>query len=70
MLKKILAPLMAFLSLLLGLMSTARAALPEGVGTAITGAQTDGLAAIGLLAGAGAAIYIIYRVLKRLGVVA
>jgi Inovirus Coat protein B len=47
--------------------SSAHAALPAGVDTAITAAQTDGLTAVGLLAVLGAAVFIIYKILKRLG---
>lgn len=48
--------------------SSAQAALPEGVGTAITAAQTDGLSAVGLLAAMGAAVFLIHKVLKKLGI--
>lgn len=52
----------------LALVGQAQAALPEGVSTGITGAQTDGLVVIGLLAAAGAAVFIIHKLLKRFGV--
>lgn len=48
---------------------TVHAALPEGVSTGIAAAQTDGLAAVGLLAGFGVAVFLIYKVLKRLGII-
>jgi uncharacterized membrane protein len=44
------------------------AALPEAVPTAITASQTDGTTLIGLLAAAGAAVFIIAKVLRRFGV--
>lgn len=44
------------------------AALPTGVDTAITSATTDGTTLIGLLAAAGAAVYLIAKLLKRFGV--
>jgi hypothetical protein len=44
------------------------AALDAGVTTAITGAQTDGATLIGALAAAGAAVFIIHKLLKRFGV--
>lgn len=53
----------------LSLVSTAHAALPEGIATAITAAQTDGLSAVGLLAAMGAAVFLIYKVLKKLGII-
>jgi hypothetical protein len=46
----------------------ANAALPEAVGTAITAAQTDGVAAVGLLAAMGAAVFLIKKVLSKLGI--
>lgn len=52
----------------LALASQAHAALPTGVDTAITGASTDGTTLIGLLAAAGAAVFLIGKVLKRFGV--
>lgn len=51
----------------LTLATSAHAALPEGVGTAITGAQTDGVTAVGLLAAMGAAVFLIKKVLNKLG---
>ncbi|MCH8180604.1 MAG: hypothetical protein IIA02_12600 [Proteobacteria bacterium] len=58
---------------LLAIASTATgtvfAALPEGIATAITTAQTDGLSAVGLLAAMGAAVFLIYKVLKKLGII-
>lgn len=47
---------------------SAMAALPEAVPTAITATTTDGTTLIGLLAAAGAAIFIIAKVLKRFGI--
>lgn len=54
----------------LTLATSAHAALPEGIATAITGAQTDGLQAVGLLAAMGAAVFLIRAVLKKLGIIA
>jgi hypothetical protein len=68
--KKFLAPLFAVLAMLFGLVAQAQAALPAGVSTAIDGASTDGSTAVGLLAAAGAVVFIIYRVLKRFGIIA
>lgn len=47
---------------------SAHAALPAGVETAVTTAQTDGLSAVGLLAAMGAAIFLIKKVLTKLGI--
>lgn len=44
------------------------AALPTGVDTAITGASTDGVTLVGLMAAAGAAVYLIHKLLKRFGI--
>lgn len=52
----------------LTLATSANAALPEGVATAITGAQTDGITAVGLLAAMGAAVFLIKKVLSKLGI--
>lgn len=52
----------------LSFVASAHAALPEAVSTAVTSAQTDGATLIGLLAAAGAAVFIIAKVLKRFGV--
>jgi hypothetical protein len=45
----------------------AHAALPAGVDTAITAVETDGIALVGLVAAAGAAVYLIAKVLARFG---
>lgn len=52
----------------LSFVASAHAELPAAVGTAITASQTDGGTLIGLLAAAGAAVFIIAKVLKRFGV--
>lgn len=44
------------------------AAVDAGITGAITAAQTDGLVVIGALAAAGAAVFIIHKLLKRFGV--
>lgn len=54
----------------LALATSAHAALPAGIDTAITTAQTDGLTAVGLLAAMGAAVFLIRAVLKKLGIIA
>jgi len=48
--------------------SAALAELPTAVGTSVTAAQTDGGTLIGMLAAAGAAVFIISKILKRFGV--
>lgn len=48
--------------------ASAHAELPAAVGTAITAAQTDGIAAVGLLAAMGAAVFLIKKVLSKLGI--
>lgn len=53
---------------LMSSVGAALAALPEAVPTAITVSTTDGTTLIGLLAAAGAAIFIIAKVLRRFGV--
>jgi len=52
----------------LAFVSTAHAALPAGVETSITTAQTDGVTLVGLLAAMGAAIFLIKKVLNKLGI--
>lgn len=52
----------------LTLATAANAALPEGVATSITAAQTDGITAVGLLAAMGAAVFLIKKVLSKLGI--
>jgi hypothetical protein len=46
----------------------AHAALPTGVDTAVTGAGTDGGTLIGLLAAAGAGVFLIGKVLRKFGI--
>ncbi|RSY39787.1 hypothetical protein DAH74_23750 [Sphingomonas koreensis] len=46
---------------------SARAALPSGVDTAITAAQTDMLAAIGLVIGAMVAVWGLLKLASKLG---
>ena len=48
--------------------TAAMAELPAAVGTSITAASTDGGTLIGLLAAAGAAVFIIAKILRRFGV--
>ena len=47
---------------------TAMADVPAGVTTAITGAQTDGTTIVTALAAAGAAVFLIAKVLRKFGV--
>lgn len=53
---------------LLSVVASAHAELPAAVGTSITAAQTDGGTLIGMLAAAGAAVFIIAKILRRFGV--
>lgn len=59
----------AFLAMMLGASQSAFAALPAAVGTAATTATTDGLEAVGILAGFGAGVFLIVVVLRRLGII-
>jgi len=52
----------------LALSGAAHAALPPGVETSITAAQTDGLQLVGLLAAMGAAIFLIAKVLRKFNI--
>lgn len=45
----------------------AHAELPAGVATAIDAAEADGLTLVGLMAAAGAAVWLISKVLARFG---
>jgi len=56
-----------FIAFLMALGQSAYAALPTGVDTAISGVSTDGVTLVGLIAVAGAAVYLIARVLSRFG---
>lgn len=59
-----IAALVAALTLFTG---SAHAALPEGVGAAITAAQTDMLSAIGLVIGAMVAVWGLLKLASKLG---
>jgi hypothetical protein len=50
------------------LVGTAYAALPAGVDTSITAAGADGVTLVGLLAAAGAAVFLINKVLSKFGI--
>jgi hypothetical protein len=52
----------------LALVGPAHAALDAGITAAVTGAGTDGATLVGLLAAAGAACFLIYKLLKKFGV--
>lgn len=47
--------------------TASHAALPEGVGAAITEYQTDALAAIGLIMAAGVAVWGLMKLASKLG---
>jgi len=46
---------------------SAMAALPAGVETSATSAGTDGTTLLGILAGVGASVFIIARLLRKFG---
>ena len=46
----------------------ANAAVDAAITTAVTGAQADGVTLVGALAAAGAAVFIIHKLLKRFGI--
>lgn len=46
----------------------AQAAVPTEVSTAITGTGTDGSTVVGLMAAAGAAVFLLSKILKKFGV--
>lgn len=46
----------------------AHAELPTGVSTAITSGGQDGGTLMGLLAAAGAALYIVWKILRKAGI--
>lgn len=46
----------------------AMAAVPAGVETAITGASADGVDLVEALAVAGAAVFLLHKLLKRFGI--
>lgn len=56
------------LSALVFLVAEAQAALPAGVNGAITDGGADGGTLMGLLAGAGAALYIVWKILRKAGI--
>lgn len=53
--------------LILAAATQVHAALPTGISTAITAVETDGVTLVGLIAAAGAAVYLIAKVLGRFG---
>jgi hypothetical protein len=57
----------AFVGALSALAASAHAALPEAVSTAITGYQTDALAAIGLVMAAGVTIWGLMKLASKMG---
>lgn len=67
MFKRVQMLFLAFMSLLFGLFQQAHAELPAAVGTAITAAQTDMLAAIGLVIGAMVAVWGLLKLASKLG---
>lgn len=63
-----LAPILAAVASTVALVGQAHAELPTGVATSVTAAQADGVALLGILAAAGAAVFLIGKVLRRFGV--
>jgi len=53
---------------LLAAVQQAHAELPTGVSTAITSGGQDGGTLMGLLAAAGAALYIVWKILRKAGI--
>jgi hypothetical protein len=53
---------------LVAAVSSAHAELPTGVATAITTGGIDGGTLMGLLAAAGAALYIVWKILRKAGI--
>jgi len=53
---------------LFGAAASAFAELPTGVSTAITTGGVDGGTLMGLLAAAGAALYIVWKILRKAGI--
>lgn len=53
---------------LLAAVQAAHAELPTGVSTAITSGGQDGGTLMGLLAAAGAALYIVWKILRKAGI--
>lgn len=58
---------LAVLALPMTMATSAYAALPAGVSTAIDAVETDGIELVGLIAAAAAAVYLIAKVLARFG---
>ncbi len=67
MLKRLFAPFLAFFALFMGFISAAHAELPAGITTAITGYQTDTLAAITAVITAGVVIWALWKLGKKMG---
>lgn len=57
-----------FLASLFAFLGSAHAELPTGVSTAITSGGQDGGTLMGLLAAAGAALYIVWKILRKAGI--
>lgn len=53
---------------LVAAVGSAMAELPTGVSTAITSGGADGATLMGLLAAAGAGLYIVWKILKKAGI--
>lgn len=53
---------------LVAVTGSALAELPAGVSTAITSGGQDGGTLMGLLAAAGAALYIVWKILRKAGI--
>lgn len=67
MTKQIRNGLFKVFSLTLVAAGSAHAALPAGIEDAIDAVQADGTTLVGILAAAGATVYLIYRLLSRFG---
>ncbi|WP_430421120.1 hypothetical protein [Methylibium petroleiphilum] len=63
---KLIKKAIAFATFTLPVM--AMAAVPAGVETAITGASADGVDLVESLAVAGAAVFLLHKLLKRFGI--
>ena len=66
--RNILRGLAAVGAITLAAAQSAHAALPEAVPTSISAAQADGVTLVGLMAAAGAAVFVIKKILTRFGV--
>jgi hypothetical protein len=68
MFKTVQSRVVAFVAPAVFAVQSAHAELPTGVSTAITSGGADGGTLMGLLAAAGAALYIVWKILKKAGI--